>query len=289
MSIYRSPEGKSRILRLYDQNWEALHLAREDCWVETRHGQTHVVMTGPQEGQPIVVFHGGNMISPISFAWITSLTKTYRIYAPDTVGHPGYSAETRLDPSSFQYGEWASDVLDDLHLDQPVVMGGSYGAGILLNLAAYAPQKIGKGILVVPSGFAPPPVGSLAVRIGIPMILYMLTKQRRWLVRSLSPMYPQPSGAVVEITGEVYRSLKLEAEMPRSIRPEDLTHYHAPTLVLGAEKDMLFPGLAVIRRAREVIPNLIAAEVIAGSTHFLPEHLWAPLCERIDRFIQTIS
>src|SRR5512146_2143305 len=245
MSIYRTLEGKNRILKLYDQNWDALKLAREDCFIETRHGKTHVVVTGPQHGQPIVVFHGGNMISPVSFGWITALTQTYRIFAPDTVGPPGYSAETRLDPGSFQYGEWAADVIDSLHLDRPVVMGGSYGAGIVLNLAAYAPQKIGKGILVVPSGFAPPPLGPLVVRIGIPMILYMLTRQRRWLVLSLAPMYPQPSDAVVEVTGEVYRSLKLEAKMPRTIRKEDLANYHVPTLVLGAEKDVLFLGAAV--------------------------------------------
>src|SRR5512146_2631416 len=268
MTIYRSQAGKDRILKLYDQNWAALHLEKEDCFVETRHGKTHVVVTGPQDGQPVVVFHGGNMISPVSFAWIVPLTQEYRIYAPDTVGHPGYSAETRLDPGSFQYGEWAADVLDGLHLEQPVVIGGSYGAGILLNLAAYAPQKIGKGILVVPSGFAPPPLGALVLRIGVPMILYMLTKQRHWLVRSLEPMYPQPSEAVVEVTGEVYRSLKLEAEMPRSIRAEDLKRYQAPTLVLAAEKDVLFPGKAVIHRAREVIPNLVAGELIPGSTHF---------------------
>ena len=289
MSIYRSIEGRNRILKLYDQNWDDLHLVKEDIFIETRHGQTHIVITGPQDGQPIVVFHGGNMISPVSFAWITSLTKTYRIYAPDTVGHPGYSAETRLDPGSFQYGEWAADVVDGLRLNQPVVMGGSYGAGILLNLAAHAPQKIGKGILVVPSGFAPPPLGSLLFQIGIPMILYMITKQRTWLVHSLEPMFPMPSDAVIEITGEVYRSLKLEPEMPRSIGPEDLTNYHAPTLVLAADQDILFPGPAVLQRAREVIPNLVAAEVMTGSTHFIPASLWDYLCERIDRFIQTNS
>ena len=98
-----------------------------------------------------------------------------------------------------------------------------------------------------------------------------------------------PSDAVIEITGEVYRSLKLEPEMPRSSGPEDLTNYHAPTLVLAADQDILFPGPAVLQRAREVIPNLVAAEVLTSSTHFIPASLWDYLCERIDRFIQTNS
>jgi hypothetical protein len=103
MSIYRSKEGKARILKLYDDQWSALNLELEHRTVDTRYGKTHIVVTGPKYGQPIVVFHGGNMISPVSFAWIVSLTKNYRIYAPDTVGHPGYSAETRLNPKSFQF------------------------------------------------------------------------------------------------------------------------------------------------------------------------------------------
>lgn len=166
-------------------------------------------------------------------------------------------------------------------------MGSSYGAGIQLNLAAVAPQRIGKGILVVPSGFAPPPLGPLVLRIGIPMILYMLTKQRTWLVRSLEPMAPQPSDPVVEITGEIYRSLRLEPEMPRSIRSEELQAYLSPTLVLAAEKDILFPAPAVLHRAQLVIPNLVAAEIIPNSSHFVPPQRWPELCTRIDRFLQT--
>ena len=261
----------------------------ERSFIPTRHGKTHVVTTGPQDGIPIVVFHGGNMISPISFAWITTLADRYRLYAPDTVGHPGYSDETRLKAGSFQYGEWAADVIDGLGLDQPVVMGGSYGAGILLNLAAYAPEKIGKAILVVPSGFAPPPLLPLISKIGVPMIMYQLTHTHAWLVRSLSAMYPEPAENFVEATGAVYKHLKVESEMPRSIHREDLVNFQAPTLVLAAEKDILFPPSSVIQHAREVIPNLVAAEVIAGSTHFVPPQLWNRLCARIDRFIQETS
>ncbi len=77
----------------------------ERSFVPTRHGATHIVTTGPRNGIPILFFHGGNMISLISFAWITELAGRYRIYAPDTPGHPGHSDEARLEPGSFEYGE----------------------------------------------------------------------------------------------------------------------------------------------------------------------------------------
>ena len=111
MSIYDSLQGKEQVLKLYDQNWAALGSKFESSFIDTRYGKTHVVATGLAGAQPIIVFHGGNMISPISFAWFVKLANRYRIYAPDTVGHPGRSAETRLNPRTFQYGQWAADVI----------------------------------------------------------------------------------------------------------------------------------------------------------------------------------
>lgn len=34
----------------------------------------------------------------MTLAWFTDLVDSYRLIAPDTIGQPGYSAETRFDP-----------------------------------------------------------------------------------------------------------------------------------------------------------------------------------------------
>lgn len=119
--------------------------------------------------------------------------------------------------------------------------------------------------------------------------MHQLTHTRAWLVRSLSPIYPNPAENFVETTGAVYKHLKLESVMPRSIHREDLVDFQAPTLVLAAENDILFPPTSVIRLAREAIPNLVAAEVIANSSHFVPPGYWLGLCARIDRFIEETT
>jgi pimeloyl-ACP methyl ester carboxylesterase len=286
-SIYTTEKNRQRLLSLYDRAWAGLKIPHQDHVIQTRYGDTHVVTVGPLDAPPVVIFHGGNMISPVSFAWMKDLTPSYRFYAPDTVGHPGYSAETRLNPASDQYGRWAADVIQALRLEQPIVLGGSYGAGILLNLATVAPQSIGKAALVVPSGFVAPPLGPMIMGIVLPMLLYRATHQRRWLVRSLSAMSAEPDELLVEATGAVYDGVHIEAHMPHCVTAEALRCFSAPTLVLAAEKDVLFPAQRVLTRARQVIPNLTGAEVLAGSSHVLPQRLWPLLCRRLDAFFRT--
>jgi pimeloyl-ACP methyl ester carboxylesterase len=95
--------------------------------------------------------------------------------------------------------------------------------------------------------------------------------------------------ALQETTEAVFRLMHIEPEMPRNVRPEELVNFKAPTLVIAAEKDSLFPGEAVVRRAKEVFPNLVCAEVIPGATHYLPPRYHAYLNERIMQFLQETS
>jgi hypothetical protein len=48
----------------------------------------------------------------------------------------------------------------------------------------------------------------------------------------------------------------------------------------------LFPADTVVKHAREVFPNLVAAEVIPGAPHYLSARYHAYLNERCERFLQ---
>jgi pimeloyl-ACP methyl ester carboxylesterase len=118
-TIYKSPEGKARILDLYDSFQKGLGVAFDDRLVNTRFGATHVLVAGPEQGPPVVITHGGNSITPQGLRGLLPLLQTgcYRVYAPDTLGHPGKSAQTRLSPRDQSYGQWLNDLLDGLGLD----------------------------------------------------------------------------------------------------------------------------------------------------------------------------
>jgi pimeloyl-ACP methyl ester carboxylesterase len=286
-SIYTSSEGESIIHTLYDRQLSHLDIAAESRMVATRFGDTHVLLAGPGDGMPLVMLQGGNTTSPITLGWFMPLINKYRVYAIDTIGHPGKSTPVRLSPRDDSYGQWLVDVLDALELERVAMLAGSYGAGILLRTAAYAPERISQAVLLIPSGIVSIPTSTMLFDLLVPLVLYRLAPNRDRLLRVLRPMFlnePIPE-EVIEITEAVFRHVHIEPEMPRNVTGEEMARFTAPILVLAGEKDRLFPAQQVIARARQVFPNLVAADIIPGSPHFISERRLPDLNRRIDAFL----
>jgi len=286
-SIYRTPQGKVVIHALYDKHLAGTGIQTESRMIPTRFGQTHVLLAGPEAGPPLVILHGGNTTNPSTLAWVKPLAEKYRLYAPDTIGHPGKSDPVRLSPRDDSYGQWAVDVLDGLGLQSPAFMAGSYGAGILLNAAAYAPERISKAVVMIPSGLVSIPWRTMFFELLLPLMAYRLAPSRERLLRVLHPMfleYPIPED-VIEITEAVFAHVRIEPEMPRNVTRDELAAFKAPALVIAAEKDLLFPAHRVVPRAEVVFQNLVVAEILPGCPHFIPERFLPGVNARIDKFL----
>lgn len=286
-SIYRTAAGEAEIHAIYDRQVARLKVPYESRTVSTRFGHTHVLELGPKAAPPVVVLQGGNTTSPLTLGWLLPLIGPYRLYAPDAIGHPGKSAPVRLSPHDGSYGQWLVEVLAALGLERPPVLAGSYGAGILLRAAVHAPDSVSKAVLLIPSGLVSIPTGTMLSMLWW-MGLYRLAPSRSRLERLLRPICKDEpvDGDLLEITEAVFRHVRIEVEMPRNVHREELAPFQAPVLVLAAERDGLFPADKVIQRAREVIPNLVAAEVFPGATHYLPARYHPQLSERCECFLR---
>ena len=59
-TIYKSEEGKRKIHKLYEEQLSRLDYPYKEIYVDTAFGKTHLIETGNFEGEPLLVFHGGN-------------------------------------------------------------------------------------------------------------------------------------------------------------------------------------------------------------------------------------
>jgi len=266
-TIYRSAEGKAKIIALYDKFLSRFDIQHEEVNIETRYGSTHVLVIGPKNGPPLIFFHGGNSLNPFDLKKFIPLANEYRIYAPDTIGHPGKSAEYRLSPKDNSYGEWALDVLDGLKLKKAAFVGPSFGGGILLQIASFAPERISAAVFIVPSGFANGSGISIIRKLVIPLMKYRLSPTRKNFEKTILPLVDHPDDDLIEMSYTTIPNLKVASRMPHPMKKKDLLEFKAPSLVIAAENDVLFPGKLVIKNAKKILPNLISSKLLLDKPH----------------------
>lgn len=257
MTIYKSIEGKEKILSLYDEQLKRLKVVYSDKWVSTSFGRTHLIETGNLSGIPLLVFHGGNATTAYTLLVCDFLMDDFHIYAVDTIGHPGKSAEVSLSAGNYDYGKWAGEVISAIGYEKICCFGGSFGAGIIAKTMCIAPEKIKRTVLYVPAGIKnAPAINSMSMML--PMIMYWITHKDKWLKKCMIPM------AVTEenITKDIYETAKLsinyskvKSGMPSDVSEKYMKKCKAKTLVMAAEKDCLFPAKGVIPRAERIIEN----------------------------------
>ena len=257
-TIYKSLEGKEKILALYDSQLERLEKSWSDKWVTTSFGKTHLIETGNLGGIPLLVFHGGNATTAYNLLACDFLLDDFHIFAVDTIGHPGKSAEVSLSARNYDYGKWVGEVIFAIGYHSIRCFGGSFGAGIIAKTMCVAPEKMERVVLYVPSGIKnAPAINSMSMMF--PMIMYWITHKDKWLRKCMLPM------AVTEenITSDIYETAKLSINyskvktgMPSNVSEKDMMKCKASTLVMAGERDCLFPAKGVIPRAKRIIQNV---------------------------------
>ncbi|MFQ6814811.1 MAG: alpha/beta fold hydrolase [[Clostridium] innocuum] len=236
--------------------------------------KTHIIETGNDKGVPLLVFHGGNSTSAYNLLMCQFLLDDFHIYAVDIIGHPGKSDEVCLSHRGYDYGKWASEVIDKLGYEKIACFGGSFGGGVLAKLLCVSPQKVRKAVLVVPAGISNAlPISSL--KMMIPLIQYRITKNKKYLIRTALYMalYEEVlDGDTLDIVKDSFDNVKTKVGMPTNIEAKKLSDYHAPTLVIASEKDCLFPAKKVLARAKQIIPSCSVYELKgSGHMHVLPK------------------
>jgi pimeloyl-ACP methyl ester carboxylesterase len=118
------------------------------------------VLTAGDSGDPVVLIHGSGPGVTAYANWrlvLPELARDFRVVAPDMAGF-GFSDR----PADAHYGLelWSGQVLgllDALGLERAHLVGNSFGGAIALHVAARAPERVGRLVLM----------GSMGVRFPI--------------------------------------------------------------------------------------------------------------------------
>ncbi|SFB24108.1 MULTISPECIES: alpha/beta fold hydrolase [unclassified Bacillus (in: firmicutes)] len=256
--IYKNEHGKKEILNSYEEYLPSLDVPIEREYVDTQYGKTHVLILGPKDAKPLFIFQGGNCINPMTLSWFYPLFEEYRIYAPDTIGHPGYSDQMRISASDNSFAMWTTELLEHYSIEKCAFLGPSFGAGIILRLATFIPDKIACSVLVSPAGLKLGSKIGMIKKILLPLLLLKVTSNRKYMARIADNMsYESMKDMDKSIIANIFKHVKLEREMPKLTTKGELKDYSAPTLVMAGNYDVFFPAEKIKNAAADVIPNLV--------------------------------
>ena len=88
--------------------------------------------------------------------------------------------------------------------------------------------------------------------------------------------------ASLEMVKYSFEHVVVKAGMPSNVKAEELQKCTAPTLLIAAENDCMFPGKKVIEKANNMIPNL-KTYLLKNQGHMCD--LSAEVMDMIEKFI----
>ncbi len=269
-SMFRDEQARAVLLQWFERFRGRLKVPTESRMVRTGLGDTHVLVGGPEGAPSVVLLHGALASSAHVLAELAPLLERFRVYAVDIVGQSVKSAEAWPSVSNNEYGQWLVEVLDGLGLQRTHVVGVSYGGFVAIRLAALAPERIHRLALLTPAGVVSGSAWEGLTKMGIPMALYRLSPSPRRLQAFVRNLLTTTDDDWVPYLGDAFRLYNLNMRVPALATPEELQRLQAPTLVLGADADLSFPGHQLLARASQLFPRLTDTELIKDCRHCPP-------------------
>lgn len=286
--IYKGPEARATMEAWFERFRSRLTVPTEARRVSTRTGETHVLVGGPEDAPPLVLLHGMLISSAHVLAEMEALLARFRVYAVDIIGQSVKSPGPPLSVANNEYGEWLGEVLDALSLPKAPVVGASFGGFVALRLAAIAPDRIEGMVLMMPAGVVRSSPAAW-YKIAIPMTLYLMSGSAKRRAAFCKHMLSTPDDTWEEFMGDAFRAVHLgRVAIPKLARVGEFDGLEAPTLVLGAEQDLSFPGKPLLARMETLLSSPVETELMARCRHCPPttDEFRGWLADRITSFLQ---
>jgi pimeloyl-ACP methyl ester carboxylesterase len=117
-NLYRSAEGYAAMMAAYDATLEQWPVPYESMTIPTRHGDTHLIVSGAPDFPPLILLGGAGANATRWLPNVCDLSRTFRTYAIDAIGESGKSAPNRPSYRGDAYGEWLVDAFDALKVEK---------------------------------------------------------------------------------------------------------------------------------------------------------------------------
>lgn len=267
LPIFRTPDGRAKYLAAYEAMFSLWKVPYDSIDVKTRFGSTHINISGPSDGQPLVLLHGAGLSSTAWFANIAGLCARHRVYAVDTIGDAGKSIAEYLPEKRFDYAEWLTDVFDRLDLEMAYLLGHSYGGWLALNMALVNADRLKRIVLLAPAASIYPM--RFLTHLGLRLPPWkILRPSARSVFKMIAPKGTSFEETFIHLMEMVTRYCVPAMMYPTVYTEEELKRIELPALLLVGAGEIIYNPKKAVNRAQRLMPNL-TAEIIPHVGHTL--------------------
>lgn len=266
--VFKSQEGYSIFEDAYNRLMDEWPIPHETMEIKTDYGYCHVIVSGPQDGEPVLMFHGMTGNSALWYPTIEALND-YRVYCIDTPGDFGKSRVTQAIRTPSNAVNWMDQLLDALGLERSIFIGHSMGGWFCSNYVTARPERVKRLILLAPvATFLPVPFLKLLQKVYPAMLWPKPDRIRKAWDWFCGKGYALPRCVMDVIIAAYMHGRSQLPVVPRIIEKEAWSRLKAPVLFLVGEEEKIYDAVKVMARVREILP---ASEIqaIPGAGHCL--------------------
>lgn len=248
----------------------------KNFYIDLPEGQIHCRTEG--EGEPLLLFHQAPMSGEEWAAVIPQLSHQYRVIAPDMMGH-GNSADPDRELEVEDFTATTLRLMGALEIERAVVCGNHSGGALATAIALTAPERVSKLIVSCEMLISVEQINAFLEGLkDKPMSRDLpMDEEGSFLVEAwgrytpLAPTTKAETRFLPFVLGQMSRLRPYDAHfavMRWMAREEWITQVECPTLVVGAEHDILY---------KQELMDEASSRITDGHTH-----IRAPL--KIDQF-----
>ena len=289
-SFFKDPKNDV----LYFENWvnkleQSNDRIYERIRITTSLGDTNIYgwNTSKEGAETLVIFPGARTTALI---WdfdkgLDHLNHPLRIFLVETNGLPNLSDGGTPDIKSLDYGHWANEVLEALHIEKTFVAGASFGGLICMKLGIVHPEKVKASFLLNPGCLQPFSMTWKNLYYNILPLVKTNDKnilkflEKAVFCKPVHQLSPEAEKMLVDYEVFAIKQYKDNTQKPYYMGSE-LSDVKVDTYLLLGDKDLLFPYQKSIENANKNMSHLKEIQVFENVGHGI---------ETFDRAIQYIG
>lgn len=288
ISLFKTSEGREKFIKAYNRLMETWTAPYESLWIDTSFGKTHVIVSGPTDGEPLVLLPGAQATSGMWGPMIPVLTQKRRVHCIDMIDQVGLSQPEKVLTGTQDSAAWLEEALDGLNLTKVDIGGNSLGSFIASMFAVDRPGRVRKLILTAPAATVSGVSLLYIIRVIFTMLVPNLSIKTRFLESTAAGLLDSKSPLFQVLLTSMIESKVISKIMPKPLTVEELHSIKSKILLILGAKDITSRKTAdsIKEKLAELMPEL-QIELLREAGHLWTEQQYLHAGNRIERFLAS--